>query len=127
MIKKLIEIILGFGLLFGVVYGLQLYLFTPNCEIRFDLSATNLFFAVVSAVICLALYVLETRQKFKPQLGFMYLPTLFIKGVLFYIVFRESVFALEQLSVTERLNLLIPFFIFLALEVYFVSKVINKQ
>ncbi len=127
MIKKILEILISFGVLFFIVYGTQHYVYASDAGIRYNLINTNLFFAVSSAVICLALLVLDTKQKFKPQLGFIYLPTIFIKGLVFFVLFRESVFSLVKLTLEERLNLLIPLFIFLVLEVYFAAKVINKN
>lgn len=127
MIKKILEIILGFAILFVIVYGLQYYFCANLACIRYNFLTTTLFFALSSAVICLVLLFLDTKQKFKPQLGFIYLPTLFIKGLLFYVLFQNSVFSLIKLTLEERLNLLIPLFTFLALEVYFAAKVINKN
>lgn len=127
MIKTTAEIILGFALLFIAVYGVQHYVLEADAGIRYNLLATNLFFAVSSALICTALSLLDTKEKFKPQLGFIYLPTLFIKGVLFFVIFKNSVFSLVNFTLEERLHLLIPLFIFLALEVYFAAKVINKN
>ena len=127
MIKKISAILLSFGILFILVNKGQSVVLGSEIEIRFGTFETNLFFAVSSCIICLALLALESTEKFKPQLGFLYLPTLFLKGIFFYGSFTNSVFALENLSIAERLNLLIPFFIFLALEVYFVAKIINKN
>jgi len=127
MIKRAIEILISFGLLFAIVYGVQYYFCANEACIRYNFFMTSLFFAGSSAVICLALLFLDTKEKFKPQLGFIYLPTLFIKGLLFYVLFQNAVFSLVKFTLEERLNLLIPLFVFLALEVYFAAKVINKN
>lgn len=127
MIKTSAEIILGFGLLFFIVFGIQYNFLVSESSVRYNLFTTNLFFAISSGVICLTLLILETKEKFKPQLGFIYLPTLFIKGVLFFLIFQNTVFSIVDLTIEEKLHLIIPLFIFLTLEVIFVSKVINKK
>ena len=127
MIKTSAEIIFGFGLLFFIVFGIQYNFLVSESSVRYNLFTTNLFFAISSGVICLTLLILETKEKFKPQLGFIYLPTLFIKGVLFFLIFQNTVFSLVDLTIEEKLHLIIPLFIFLTLEVIFVSKVINKK
>jgi hypothetical protein len=98
-----------------------------DSTIRYNLWDTNLFFATSSLVICVHFIFFSSKKKLQPQLGFIYLPTLFIKGILFFIIFRTSVFHLDVLSTSERLNLLIPLFLFLGLEVYFVLNNIKKN
>ncbi|WP_370622880.1 DUF6168 family protein [Winogradskyella forsetii] len=113
--------------LFLIVHFFQDYFLNySNAIIRFNLWDTNLFFAVASLIICVHLKFFSTIKNLQPQLGFIYLPTLFIKGILFFIMFKSSVFNLDVLSTTERLNLIIPLFLFLGLEVYFIVKIIRK-
>lgn len=127
MIKSLMAYIISFMVLFLIVHFFQDYFLNySNAIVRFNLWDTNLFFAVASLIICVHLKFFSTIKKLQPQLGFIYLPTLFIKGVLFFIMFKSSVFNLDVLSTTERLNLIIPLFLFLGLEVYFIVKIIRK-
>ncbi len=119
--------IISFMVLFLIVHFFQDYFLNySNAIIRFNLWDTNLFFAVASLIICVHLKFFSTMKNLQPQLGFIYLPTLFIKGILFFIMFKSSVFNLDVLSTTERLNLIIPLFLFLGLEVYFIVKIIRK-
>ncbi len=119
--------IISFMVLFLIVHFFQDYFLNySNAIIRFNLWDTNLFFAVASLIICVHLKFFSTIKNLQPQLGFIYLPTLFIKGILFFIMFKSSVFNLDVLSTTERLNLIIPLFLFLGLEVYFIVKIIRK-
>jgi hypothetical protein len=66
-------------------------------------------------------------KSLEPLLGYIYLPTLFIKGILFYLVFKDSVFNIEDLTITERLWLLIPFLIYLFIEVLFIIKILKSK
>ena len=128
MIKALIVYIISFSVLFLVVhFSQESFLDKLNTSTRFNLWNTNLFFAIASLAICIQFNFFSSRKNLQPQLGFIYLPTLFIKGVLFFIIFKSSIFSLDVLTISERLNLLIPLFLFLGLEVFFVVKIITKN
>lgn len=127
MIKSFAVYAIAFIALFFVVqltqeYGLELL----NKSLRYELWDVNKFFAVVSLLICVNLKFLSTIKSLHTQLGFIYLPTLFIKGGLFFLMFKSTIFQLNNLTFDERLNLLIPLFLFLALEVFFVIKIIKE-
>tara|TARA_R110002050_G_scaffold77636_3_gene165636 strand:+ start:5780 stop:6172 length:393 start_codon:yes stop_codon:yes gene_type:complete len=128
MIKTIMVYIIFFMILFLVVHFFQDSILNYfNFTVRYNLWDTNLFFTISSLVICFHLKFFSLKKSLQPQLGFIYLPTLFIKGILFFIIFQSSVFGLDVLSIVERLNLLIPLFLFLGLEVYFVVKIISKN
>lgn len=128
MIKTLLSCIVAFVILFVVVQYGQESLFKDNTkDIRFDLFKTNLFFALTSIGICILFEILSNVDSQKSQLGFIYLPTLFLKGLLFLIVFKSTIFNLETLTTAERFNLLIPLLLFLGLEVFFMIKILKKS
>jgi hypothetical protein len=127
MIKVLIVYFLSFTVLFLVVQFSQEFILNQlNSTVRFKLWNVNLFFAIASLIICLHFLIFSSIKNLKPQLGFIYLPTLFIKGIIFFVAFRSSIFNLDSLTTAERLNLLIPFLLFLGLEVFFIVKIIRK-
>jgi hypothetical protein len=127
MIKVLIVYFLSFTVLFLVVQFSQEFILNQlNSTVRFKLWNVNLFFAIASLIICLHFLIFSSIKNLKPQLGFIYLPTLFIKGIIFFVAFRSSIFGLDSLTTAERLNLLIPFLLFLGLEVFFIVKIIRK-
>lgn len=128
MIKTVVVYLISFAVLFLLVHFSQVYISNQlNSVIRFNLWDTNLFFAITSFLICVHFQLFSQIKTLETQLGFIYLPTLFIKGVLFYAAFKDSIFSIEILYTTERLNILIPLLLFLALEVYFVIKIISKM
>lgn len=128
MIKSLVIYITSFSLLFLIIYFSQdFFLNQLNISVRFSLWDTNLFFAITSFVICAHIKFFSSIKSLQPQLGFIYLPTLFIKGIFLFLKFQSSIFSFEFLTFTEKLNLLIPLFLFLGLEVYFVVKIIAKN
>ena len=128
MIKALIIYVISFAVLFlALQYSQELILNHRNSSVRFELWTTNLFFALASLLICVHLQIFSSIKRLERHLGFIYLPTLFIKGILFFIAFKESVFGIDVLSSTERVSLLIPFLLFLGLEVLFVVKILMKN
>lgn len=128
MIKKFVIFTVAFAALFSCVYGFQNLIFSESLgEIRFSLFDTNVFFALSSLVICIHFEIFSNIKRLQPQLGFIYLPTLFIKGILFFAMYKSSVFSINSLSSSERLNLLVPFLVFLALEVFFITQILNTK
>lgn len=128
MIKALIIYVISFAVLFlALQYSHEFILNHLDSSVRFELFNTNLFFAVASLLICVHLQIFSSLKTLERHLGFIYLPTLFVKGILFFIAFKESVFGIEVLTITERVSLLIPFLLFLGLEVLFVVKILMKN
>lgn len=128
MIKQLFVYLLAFLVAFFFIYLIQNYLIFNYLEgIRYNLFDTNLFFCLASFFICVHLLVFSHIKSLEPFLGYIYLPTLFIKGILFYLLFKDPVFNIDNLTIAERLNLLIPFFIYLLIEVLFIIKILNSK
>ncbi len=128
MIKKFAIYTVAFVVLFIGVYGFQKFIFSESLsEMRFSVFDTNVFFAMSSLIICIHFEIFSNIKRLQPQLGFIYLPTLFIKGILFFAMYKSSVFSINSLSNSERLNLLVPFLVFLALEVFFITQILNPK
>nr|WP_321221254.1 DUF6168 family protein [uncultured Psychroserpens sp.] len=128
MIKKLIVYTLSFAILFAIIHFTQdAILGQTSQKIRFNNYDTNIFFALSSLIICIHFEIFSHIKALQPQLGFIYLPTLFIKGILFFILFKSSIFEAETLKTIERLNLLIPLLLFLALEVFFITLILKEK
>lgn len=127
MIKVLLVYIISFAILFTIIYFSLDYIFSAgNNTIRYNLWDANVFFAVTSLLICVHFQIFSHIKNLETQLGFIYLPTLFIKGFLFYAAFKDSVFQINVWSMAERLGILIPLLLFLGLEVYFIVKILSK-
>lgn len=128
MIKSIMVYVISFMVLFLLIHYLQDFILSYfNSTVRFNLRDTNLFFAISSFVICSFFSFATGMKSFINQLAYAYLPTLFIKSVLFFLMFQSAVFNLDALTGAERLNLLIPLFLFLGLEVFFIVKIITKN
>jgi len=128
MIKSLMLYTASFAVLFLIIHFSQEFVLNEsNNTVRFNLWDTNVFLAVASLLICVHLKLFSTIKNLQPQLGFIYLPTLFIKGGLFFLAFKSSIFSLETLTMVERLSLLVPLLLFLGLEVFFVVKILAEN
>lgn len=127
MIKQLLVYLIIFSVVFFSIYlGVNYFTLDYLKDIRYNVFDTNLFFCLASFFICLHFLIFSNIKSLKPFLGYIYLPTLFIKGILFYLVFKDSVFNIEELTTLERLCLLIPFLIYLLIEVLFIVKILNS-
>jgi hypothetical protein len=119
--------LLFFGLLLGLSISVHLYLLGEKInDVSFSLVYVYLFHAIFSFLLCSIFLVLGTSEKWQAQLGFLYLGALIFKVLLFSVIFSSTLFGEEVLTLTEKISLLIPVFIFLVPEVYFISKILMK-
>ena len=118
---------LGF---FPVVFALVWFLvtgvgdFSPKEEA--SLFPHYLFHSFFSIGIGILFFLLSKHPKWKFQLGFLYLATVFIKLVLFAFYFKDGMISPENLSNSKVFMILIPLFTGLSLEVFFISRLLKK-
>ncbi|WP_366841640.1 DUF6168 family protein [Lacinutrix sp.] len=128
MIKKITAYLLSFIVLLGIAFSLHSYiLYSSEIELKFSLLNIYVFHCVVSFLISTVIVLLSNSERWSAQLGFIYIFTLINKFMFFGITFKSILFQTEKLTKIESLNLLIPLFLFLFLEVYFIVKVLNKK
>ena len=128
MIKRIGSILLVFAFLGTVgMYFHRLALEYFKVILPFSLQKLYLFHIGFSLLICINLQFLTKIAHVSEQLGFIYLGTLLLKIILFSVVFNETVIASENLTVASKISLLIPTFIFLLVEVFFIAKILNKR
>lgn len=106
-----------------ITYFLQSLMFA---DLRFDLMEVYLFHALASSSIYVILDLFSKTRKFGDQIGFLYLGTLFLKVAFFVGVFHDSIMSINEMTKKEGLSLLLPLFIFLFLEVFFVARILNR-
>lgn len=120
---KIIALFIGVAIL---TYGLHTNFFLENGPFRAFLTNTYLFHFTFSLVLVLSIQFLSKQDSLKNSLGIVYLAMLFVKMGLFVLLFKEPLFAEEETPKSELLSLLIPFFLSLLLEVYFIAKILTK-
>lgn len=97
-------------------------------EHPFSLWNIYLFQAVATFLLCASFKVIsEKSEKYKDQLGFLYLAAMVAKVGIFSLLFSDILFSTLVLSRMDSLSLLIPIFLFLFLEVVIIVKILNQN
>lgn len=128
MVKSITLYLISFIVLYLIALSLHQYILEVNIvDNRFQLKPVYFFFAIASFLICVVFKSFTFFEKTREQLGFLYLFTIFIKILVFVILFYKSIISFPNITKTESLNILIPLFIFLFLEVFFISRILNNK
>ena len=123
MYKRIIAFVLIVIALFAISYSLHTY-FNATL-LGFSLFQVYLFYAISAIIIYILVEVIANEL---PNLaGYGFLMGMFIKIGLFILIFKEAVFVKEDLLMAERVALIIPFFMFLLVEVVGVAKLLNSK
>lgn len=93
----------------------------------FLLKKSYTFHFLFSLTLVLAFEFLSKVKKMVDQLGFIYIGLLVFKIVVFSAMFQSQLMGDELLPHFYRVMILIPIFIFLTLEVIFVSKILRNK
>ena len=96
-------------------------------EIAFSLKKVYLFHLSFSLLICVNFTIFSTVDKIFHQLGFIYLASIFLKIVVFNVIFYNPIFSKENLDFASRISFFIPMIAFLLTEAVFVVKILNKK
>lgn len=114
-------------MLFGLGFTIHTSLIkSQTLNIRFSIIAVYLFHAIFSFLLCSIVLISGQLKKWQPQLGFIYLGALIFKVILFSAIFSFGLFGEEVLTYPEKLSLLVPVFIFLVPEVYFIARILRE-
>jgi hypothetical protein len=128
MIKHIFIYFLIFSGIFFLGFSThENYIDTQEVILPFSLQKVYVFHLGFSLLVCINFRLFSNVDKIFSQLGFIYLVTLFLKIVLFYALFYQSIFNEENLSQIARVSLFIPMLIFLLTEAFFVTKILNKK
>ena len=128
MNKRLISILLTFIVLYIVsTYFHNLILDNNDITLPFSIERLYLFLTGYSILICFNLQLFTKTPKIADRIGFIYLGTSLIKIVLFLVVFHPPIILQESLVLPTKLSLLVPIFIFLIMEVFFITKILNRN
>lgn len=118
----LLRIIFIVGLVFGIhllaLDYLELELFENKIVLAY---LVNTFLAIVTYT---ALFLL--RNRFKNQLGFLFIGGSGIKFILFFLLFYGAYKADGNISTTEFFAFFIPYLFTLIIEIFSLSKWLNK-
>ena len=128
MIKQIVLYFISFLSLFLVVFFIHDFILNNSKSyLPFSLFQMYSFHFSASFIIASVFLLLSKSIKWASQLGYIYMFTFFTKTMFFVLIFKNSILGDKNLTKLEGLNLLIPVFLFLFLEVYFIAKILNKK
>lgn len=88
----------------------------------------HLFFNLTASTVVVGIcYLLSKSPKTKDYVGFLYLFGIPLKGVFFYKSFSFLFLEGLSLNLQEKVNILLPILLFLAVEVLFLSKILKQS
>jgi hypothetical protein len=128
MNRKIIGLLFIFLAVFFIGYHTHAFILEKTgIDLPFNLHKIYLFHAVFSSVLCVNFSIFSSVDKVFQQISFIYLATIVLKIILFPLVFYKPIFAEESLSNLHAISLLIPMFLFLSTEAFFMIKILNKN
>lgn len=123
MTKRILYFVIAIAILFALTYSLHNNLNTSN--LSYVLLKIYSFHAIAALIVYVAIEILAT--KLPNQAGYGYLMMMFFKLGIFLLIFQESVFEKEILTMPERIGLVVPLFLFLIAEAVAVGKLLNSK
>ena len=118
VIRAIVSFIIVFGVHLGVLYVLNLPLLGNHIVLSYSINLV-----LVIAVFGL-LYLL--RNKYKSQLGFLFLAGSLVKFAVFFIVFQPLFKQDGDISTLEFASFFVPYLLGLIIETISLSKWLNK-
>ncbi|WP_155599010.1 DUF6168 family protein [Zobellia amurskyensis] len=128
MIKQIVQYIVVFILVGTASFFLHEFLLTDN-NLGFNslLKKAYIFHFIFSLSVIISFQLLSKNEKVFVQLGFIYIGLLVFKIAAYTAMCYPQLMGDQYLPRFYRASLLIPVFVFLGLEVFFVSKIMQRR
>ncbi|WP_125221807.1 DUF6168 family protein [Maribacter algicola] len=127
MFKKILLYAIVFTIVGTISFLGQTFLMDLETDFLQLLEQSYIFHFFFSLLLVIAFQILSKNQKVFEQLGFLYIGMLVFKIVVFTTMFFPQLMGDQPLPHFYRAMMLLPIFIFLTLEVIFVSKIMRKK
>jgi hypothetical protein len=127
-LKKLYPFLtlMGISILLYGIHKLIFYVMKINQEqFHYSLEALYLLFFLLSSIIFVVL--LKIKEKSFDNVGMSFLLATSIKMVFCYLILRPVLQIPKSNNPTERINFLILFIVFLAIETLFTIRLVNEK
>jgi hypothetical protein len=127
-LKKLYPFLtlMGIAFLLYVIHKLIFHLFKINQDqFHYSLEELYLFFLILSMIIFKVLLII--KEKSFDNVGMSFLLATSIKMVFCYLILRPLLQIPKANNATERINFLILFIVFLAIETLFTIRLVNEK
>lgn len=119
IVKLFIGLLITFGLHLTVLHFTSNSLFENRIILAYSINF------VLAAVIFFSLY--QLRKKYLHILGFIFMAGSMLKFAFFFIFFNPFYKQDGELTSLEATSFLIPYLISLLIEVFFLSKMLNRE
>jgi hypothetical protein len=121
--KFLKIIIIALALIFSLHVAVLSLLDFPIFENKIILAYS------VNTILAIIIYVLfyKFKEMFKNQIGFVFIFGSFLKFIFFFLLFNASYRADGDISALEFLAFFVPYFLCLIIEIFSMSKWLNKD
>ncbi|MBT2160371.1 DUF6168 family protein [Zobellia barbeyronii] len=128
MIKQIVQYIVVFILVGTTSFFLHQFLLADdNLSFNTLLKEAYIFHFIFSLAVIITFQLLSKNEKVFAQVGFIYMGTLVFKIAAYTAMCYPQLMGDQYLPRFYRASLLIPVFVFLALEVFFVSKILERR
>lgn len=129
MIKRIVSYFIICALAFIIGFLVHdLILNSLAITLPFILWRIYFFQAVFTLSLCILFDFIQLKvPKLSDQLGFLYLGSMVFKITVFCVIFNGILFSSLVLTKADSLSMLIPIFIFLAIEVLIIVKILNRN
>lgn len=127
--KKILQYTLFSLLILTIGYSLHHFIL-QYFEVThpFALWKIYLFQCLATLAICASFEIISKKsEKYRDQLGFLYLGAMVLKVAVFCLFFSNILFSSLVLSKLDSFSLLVPIFLFLFFEVMVIIKILNKN
>lgn len=127
--KRIFQYAILCGIVLIIGYAIHYFILAHfKVEHPFTLWKIYLFQGLATFALCSSFEVIAQKsQKYRDQLGFLYLAAMVLKVAVFSLFFKNILFSSLVLSKVDSLSLLIPIFLFLFLEVVVIVKILNRN
>lgn len=106
-----------------VAYSIQNYL--TQGDLPYSLQKLYLFHGIAVLIVYLSIEFIY--KKLPNQLGYAYLTLMFVKIGVFILLFKSAIFSNAELTLQDRLGLVIPFFLFLIIETASIARLLKSK
>lgn len=114
-----------------ILFGIHKIIFTffelENSEIKFKYPLVSLYSLFTTATLLIYIISILISKKNFDVVGMSFMLITSVKTIIFYVLIRSVVKGTFQINHIEKINFMITFFLFLAIETIFVIRLLNPK
>ncbi len=114
-----------------VLFGIHKIIFTffelENVETNFKYPLVSLYSMLTTATLLIYITSILISKKNFDVVGMSFMLITSVKTIVFYVLIRSVVKGISETNHIEKINFMITFFLFLAIETFFVIRLLNQK